>query len=101
VAKNSKAYQDAIAKALGSELEGQPALTKALGLIGAKAAADVKNFVTQGPEITPTNAASTKKRKEAKTRKGSKGKTRTLVDTAQMIRGVTWKVETGAKKGSK
>ncbi len=99
VAKNSAQYVEAISKAVKAEVEGRGgSMVQALGLVGAKAAADVRNYVTQGPEITPTNAASTKKRKEAKTRKGSKGKTRTLVDTSQMIRGVTWKV---SEKGTK
>ncbi len=100
VEKNHKLYQDVISKGLGKELEGKSALTKTLALVGAKAAADVKNYVTRGPSIPPPLAEATVKRKQAKTRKGSKGSVRALVDTMQMVGSVTYKVTNGGAKPS-
>lgn len=65
-----------------------------LGLIGAKAAADLKLFVTQGEPIPPPNSEKTIQRK---------GSSRTLVDTGRMVDAITWKIvrKDSLKGGSK
>lgn len=65
-------------------LEGKMSSVRMLNLIGAKATADVKNYVTQGSPIPPPNAPSTVARK---------GSDRTLIDTGRMIGAVTWALE--------
>lgn len=56
---------------------------RVLALIGAKMAADIRNYVTQGPGVSPPLAATTVARK---------GSSRPLVDTGQMIRAVDYEV---------
>lgn len=72
-----------------------------LGLLGQAAAADVKNFITQGKPIPPPNAPATLARKQAKTRRGSDGSVRTLVDTGRMVAAITYQVVKAEKKGGK
>ena len=90
-------FEKRIKTALAAEvIEGKPGeVVKVLGLVGLLASAAVKIYVTQGPPIPPPNSGRTLKRKEALTRKGSKGQARTLVDTGRMIGAVTHKVEQG------
>lgn len=61
---------------------------RAFGLVGAKAAADIKNRVTQGAGIPPPNAPATV---------ASKGSDRPLVDTNQLVNSVTWAFVKGGK----
>lgn len=68
---------------------------KLLGIIGAKMAVDIRNYVTRGSGVPPPNAPATLKRKLEKTRPGSKGAPRTLVDTGRMIGALTWLVVAG------
>ena len=70
-----------------------------LGLLGQKAAADVKNYITQGNPIPPPNAPATIARKEKKRRRGSTGSVRTLVDTGRMVAAITHQVVKTPKKG--
>lgn len=70
-------------------------LEKALDILGAKIAADIKNRVTAGAPIPPPNAPSTAARKVGKGRglkRGVQGPVfvRTLIDTGRMIASVTW-----------
>lgn len=48
---------------------GKMTMGRALGLLGAKAAADIKNTITQGPEIPPPPKPATLKRKLELTRR--------------------------------
>lgn len=91
--KNRETYVKLLTASVKAMFEGKMTSERALGLVGAKAAADVKSFVTQGPEIPPPNAPATLARKQALTRKGSTGSVRTLVDTGRMIDAVSWIVE--------
>lgn len=69
---------------------------RVLSIIGVKMASDMKKFVTQGPEVAPTNAPSTKRRKQAlnAVRGGGKaqGDTRTLVDTGRLVASISYAV---------
>jgi hypothetical protein len=84
-------------------LTGKISLKDGLSLVGQRASADVKNFVTQGEQVPPPNAPYTLKKKLAKTYRGAaKGEPRTLVDTGRMINAVTYEVVAsgqGAKGG--
>ena len=76
-------------------LAGDMTVGQALGLMGAKFAAEIKKTITAGPEVPPTNAPSTKAAKEAKRAKGNTADVRTLVDTGRMVGAVTWEVVLG------
>ena len=78
---------------VGHVLDGKLDLEKALGILGAKFASDVKETVVGGEQIPPPNAPSTLARKLSKTREGSTGEPRTLVDTGRMLGAVSWLVE--------
>lgn len=89
---------------------GARSYTDALNMLGAKAAADFKNFVTTGTQIPPPNAPATLERKMARDHanwvaKGAKSRKkpgtvfegpvmapRTLVDTGRMVGAITWLV---------
>ena len=77
-------------------LDGKMGVAQALGLMGAKLAAEVKKTITAGPEVPPTNAPSTKRAKESKRAKGNVADVRTLVDTGRMVGAVTWETVLGA-----
>lgn len=74
-------------------LDGAIGVEQALGVIGATFAADIKATVVGGEQIPPPNAPSTLERKLAKTRAGSSGDPRTLVDTGRMLGAVSWLVD--------
>ncbi len=73
-------------------LDGRLSVGQVLNLMGAFLAAETKKTITVGAEIAPTNAPSTKARKQAK----GKGTVRTLVDTGRMVGAITWTVVQGA-----
>jgi hypothetical protein len=76
---------------VGKIYEGKLTIERALGLLGARAAADLKKNITDGPGIPPPNAPSTAIRKQAR---GS-GFVRTLVDTGRFVASITWSVVLG------
>lgn len=86
---NRAEYIDMLGRLLVGCLEGKGSPERAFGLVGARIAADMKNFVTQGDEVPPPNAPATIERKLAK---GSGGEPRTLVDTGSMVNALTWRV---------
>ncbi len=98
IQKNAAKYEQLLAAALKKAIAGEMDYARGLGLIGQVAAADVKNYVTQGEPIPPPNAPATLRRKEALTRRGSKGSARTLVDTGRMVGAITYAVEKGGKE---
>jgi len=79
-------YMADLKKLAGGLLEGKITLERALGIIGAKAAADIKKFVTLGNNLAP-NRPSTIARK---------GSSRPLIDSGQLVGAVTWFVVLGA-----
>lgn len=100
--RNKPAYVNMLRSLLKGLYQGKTTATKVLGIVGAKAAADVKSYVTSGPQVPPPNSPAVLARKQAKTRKGSSGGVRTLIDTGRMIGAISWLVVTKfAKEGSK
>lgn len=68
-------------------LKGKMDVDRALNIMGAKLAAEVKKKITAGAGMPPPNAPSTIERK---------GSERPLVDTGRLLGAITWAV---AKKG--
>lgn len=95
--KKHQAEYKAILEKLAQKFLGGNGIpySKVLGIIGAKMASDMKQFVTGGPEIKPTNAESTKRRKESKRAKGNTADVRSLVDTGRMVGSITFEVVGG------
>jgi hypothetical protein len=79
-----KEYQTALAKGMVGVLAGRDDYDKLLGRIGAKAAADMKAYVTAGPHIPPPLKPATVV---------AKGSDRPLVDTGRMVGSISWQVE--------
>ena len=79
--------QEVFAAAIGKLARGLLAekisLTKALDILGALGATEVKKTITEGEGIPPPLAASTIARK---------GSSRPLVDTGRMLNAITWEV---------
>ena len=71
---------------MGQVLDGKMDTARALGLLGAKAAAEMKNKITEGSGVPPPNAPSTVERK---------GSDRPWVDTGRLLNAFTWSVEEG------
>lgn len=111
--KNQAVYVDLLAKGLKQVYEGKMDAPTLLGLVGAKAAADVKNYVTQGAQVPPPNSPATMQRKiekgygqqarrdrhngNASATEGPLASPRTLVDTGKMVGAVTWQVVASEK----
>lgn len=75
-------------------------LRRALGLMGLKMAADMKNRVISGTGIPPPNAPSTVARKLGKgkwKKGGSDASPRPLVDTGRMVGAISHAVESGVE----
>ena len=70
-------------KIVAALLNGKIELDRALDMIGAFAATEIKKNVTQGEHIAPPLQPETIRRKKS---------TRPLVDTGRMINAVTWEV---------
>lgn len=103
--KHQNEYRAALRKLVEVQVvPGRRSIEQVLGLMGAKMAADIKKFVTVGPQVPPPNSDRVRLKKQAltKRRRGESKKkfearkqnTRTLVDTGQMINSATWAVET-------
>lgn len=83
--------QKKIAKAMfAGKIDGK----QAMGMLGVWAANKVKYYVKNDNDIEPPLADSTYERKLAKTRPGSKGDPRVLVDTGLMINSVNYEIDT-------
>lgn len=78
----------------GLIMEGKLTVDRALGLIGVKAVAGIKAYVT-GPGVPPPNAPATIAAKKAKGT--SRGPVKALIDTARMIGGVAYEVVIGQR----
>lgn len=104
IKKNHDKYVATIRTIATQILAGKMTTVRGLNLLGAMAATDVKNYVTQGTPIPPPNAPSTLWRKVKGARgmdrlDAAVGQVRTLVDTGRMIGAVTWRVVRGAVSG--
>lgn len=92
-------YEDLIRRLVGGIYDGKVTIEQALGVLGAKAAADIKNTVTQGDPIPPPNAPATLERKLQRS-SGAAGPVRTLIDTGRLIGSISWQLFiSGAKAG--
>lgn len=60
---------------------------KALGILGARMSADMKNVITQGDELEPNKPSTI----------AAKGSSRPLVDTGQLVNSITWAVVEGGE----
>jgi hypothetical protein len=92
------------AKFLSGIVDSKMTVEKALDLMGMKHAAQIKSFVTQGSEVPPPNAPSTRRAKEKRGawntggRSASRG-VRTLVDIGRMVNATTWALVMGGRQG--
>lgn len=89
-------YEALGAKLTKASAEGRLTVTAALGLIGAKAAADIKETVTQGAGVQPPNDPETIKRK-GHDRPLVGGSVKENYGGGQMIGAVTWAIEGAGK----
>jgi phage gpG-like protein len=71
------------AELMGKVILGEVSLDKALGLMGAKLAAESKKTITVGSQLTPNAPATVAK----------KGSDRPLVDTGRLLNSITWAIE--------
>jgi hypothetical protein len=95
--------------------DGRLTIERALGLLGAKAMADVKATITEGPPIPPPNMPEVMLRKLGLTATGNPSKApgaayarkgfnrtgvapRTLVDTGRLVASIAWGVVMGGGK---
>lgn len=67
------------------------AMEKGLGLLGTRMVTDIRDFIVGGAPIAPENTPEVKRRKERKS-SGAPGGVRTLVDTGQLVRSISWVV---------
>ncbi len=79
-------YIALLAKLLPKVIENKMQLNQALGLVGARMAADMKNGITTGAGIPPPLEDATV---------AAKGSSRPLVDTGQLVNSITWAVAKG------
>lgn len=86
-------------KLLLGVIDGKITVEKGLNVLGSWFSTQVKNYITQGPQIQPVNADSVLRRKRAagawngsgKAQKAAPpGEPRTLVNTMTMVRSITW-----------
>jgi hypothetical protein len=89
---NRAKYVDTLRKLVKGIYEQKITVERALGIMGAMFSTDIKKRITTTNEIQPPNAPATLARKLAKTRAGSKGEPRVLVDTGQLVNSITWSV---------
>jgi len=78
-------------KLMAGVLSGKITYEKALDLLGAWGANEIKQFVKSDQVTPPTTAAATA-RKNARAGKAPDAKGTTLVDTGQLVNAITWQV---------
>lgn len=88
--KYRQQMRDLIARA-GSDAS---AIERGLGLIGAGMVSDVRDYIVGGPSVGRDNSDEVKRRKARNTANNKWG-IRTLVDTGQMVRSISWVVVKG------
>lgn len=89
--RNGEKYKEHIKALVSKVVEGKVDLVKALNVLGLGAATDVKRGISEGL-IKQDLAESTLARKEAKTRPGSTGVPKALIDTGRLLGSITWAV---------
>ena len=82
VDENRAKYADLISRGVAKVIDGSMTMPRALGLVGARAAADVQEKISKGidPALTQQTIA-------------RKGSSKPLVDTGQLRQAIDWKIE--------
>lgn len=95
------AYWTLLQQMAGAIYDQKIDVRRALGIVGQRVMADIRNRMVEGAGIPPPNAPSTieKKLRSGRWNKGSKGAPRTLIDRGQMLAAITYLVQVGSKKG--
>lgn len=88
--ENNQKYARLYEKLMGAVLENRTTVKKAMGQLAAKAKADVQAKIRSN--IPPPNASSTLEKK--------KPKTKTLIDSGQLLQSITYEVRDGKPDGS-
>lgn len=73
---------------MGAVIDGKISTLRALNIMGAKLATEVKKKITTGAGVPPPNAPSTV---------AGKGSDRPLVDTGRLVNAITWQAIVGGK----
>lgn len=92
--KNREKYREQMRALIARAGNDASAIERGLGLIGAGMVSDVRDYIVGGAPIPPENSPEVKRRKEAKS-SGSPWGVRTLVDTGQLVRSISWVVVRG------
>lgn len=80
IQKHGKQWGALLAKLAAAHVAGKIDLATMLGLVGERAAADVRAIITQGSGVPPPNAPSTIARK---------GSSRPLVDSGRLVQSIS------------
>ena len=88
-AANERKYIESLGNLMRANIINGFSVEQGLQQIGLEVTKDVKNGITQGEQIPPPNAPATLAAKLEKTREGSEGSPRTLVDTGQLVNSIT------------
>lgn len=88
-AANERKYIEALGNLLRARIVNGQDVGQGLNKIGLEVTTDVKNGITQGEQIPPPNSPATIAEKLKRTRKGTAGEPRTLVDTGQLVNSIT------------
>lgn len=92
------------AKVLGKALDGEFPIEHGFDALGMKLAAAIRKRITQGDEVPPPNAPSTRREKERHgTTTGAKTEgwgVRTLVDTGAEIAAISWALVRDGKQAA-
>lgn len=88
-AANRQQYIQQLRGLVAKVYRRQLSISRALGLMGAKISADLKNNITAGEGVPPPNAPATVK---------AKGSSRPLVDTGRLLGSISWDVVLNGSK---
>lgn len=88
--RNREAYLELLKRLTRGIYEGKMTAERALGILGLKAASDVKRYITSGEGVPPPLDAGTIARK---------GSTRALVDTGRLVASILHEVVMGKEIG--
>lgn len=99
--KNRDSYIALFARVLKAARAKPALIGNAMDIIGLKAQADVRKYITAGPQIPPPNAPRYLAYKKSLARKGkSSASPRTLVLSVQMVKAISYAVVKGRSSPS-
>ncbi len=93
VDEQGKRYADELARGVGRHVDGTQKIDVTLRRIGLAAVADVQRKIVDGDPDWPEMADSTYDAKSAKTRAGSDGEPRLLIDSGQLRQSIAAEVQ--------